>query len=349
MEGRSRRQIILPIRFRDMVPGNLAELPLISPPPTPLPSETITIGGTPHMAASVDSPRNEFGLFRRYHSDTFPIHDPEEHVNLHSLTDTLTSTEEPQAPTTQQYGPFNNRSAFQLGEWFINDGAQKSKRSFRKLVDIVGSPSFSPADIRNTKWDRIHRLLGQNEDITTDSDQLEEGWEWMEEDAGWIRSDVSINVPFNRGMKNPGVREFIIRDFYHRSIVAVIREKLANSRDDALFHYEPYELFWQPDLAAHPGVRVQGELYTSPAFLAAHLKLQKSPPEPGCTLPRCIVGLQWASDSTHLTSYGNAKVWPCYLYFGNESKYRRCKPTANLCNHVAYFQIVSAISLRWAC
>ncbi|KZP01994.1 hypothetical protein FIBSPDRAFT_771384, partial [Athelia psychrophila] len=108
------------------------------------------------------------------------------------------------------------------------------------------------------------------------------------------------------------------------------------------FHYEPYELFWQPDPAAHhdPGVRVQGELYTSPTVLAAQQKLQEATPEPGCTLPRCIVAIQLASDSTHLTSYGNAKVWPCYLYFGNESKYRRCKPTANLCNHVAYFQIL---------
>ncbi|KZP19824.1 hypothetical protein FIBSPDRAFT_665092, partial [Athelia psychrophila] len=296
-ERRSRRQVQLPTRFRDMVPSALAELPPIVFPPAPPLSETTTTGGTSCITASIDSPRNEFGLFRRYHGDKLPTHDPEEHVDLLSLTD-----------------------------------------SFRKLVNIVGSATFKPEDVRNTKWDRMHRLLGQNEGTAANSIQPEEGWEWMKADAGWTQSTISINVPFNRGMANPGVREFIVGDFHHRSIVAVIREKLANSRDDALFHYEPYELYWQPDPAAHPGVRVQGELYTSPTFLAAHQKLQEALPEPGCTLPRCIVAMQWASDSTHLTSYGNAKVWPCYLYFGNESKYRRGKPTANLCNHVAYFQ-----------
>ncbi|KZP09584.1 hypothetical protein FIBSPDRAFT_759740, partial [Athelia psychrophila] len=138
-------------------------------------------------------------------------------------------------------------------------------------------------------------------------------------------------------MKHPGVRQFIVKDFYHRSLVSVIREKLANPQDEAQFHYEPYELHWQPG-AAGPGVRVQGELYTSPAFLKEHQTLQDAPGEPGCTLPRVVVAMMFSSDSTHLTSFGSAKLWPCYLYFGNESKYRRGKPTANLCNHVAYFQ-----------
>ncbi|KZP17779.1 hypothetical protein FIBSPDRAFT_746517 [Athelia psychrophila] len=95
---------------------------------------------------------------------------------------------------------------------------------------------------------------------------------------------------------------------------------LANSQDDTWFHYNPYELHWQPD-AAGPDVWVQGELYTSPAFLRKHQKLQDAPGEPGCTLPRVVVAMMFVLDSTHLTSFGSAKVWPCYLYFGNESKY----------------------------
>lgn len=46
------------------------------------------------------------------------------------------------------------------------------------------------------------------------------------------------------------------------------------------------------------------------------------------------------SDTTQLTSFGNAKLWPTYMYFGNESKYRHCKPSLNLSNHVAYFEMV---------
>ncbi|KAG2067230.1 hypothetical protein BDR04DRAFT_1129692 [Suillus decipiens] len=34
------------------------------------------------------------------------------------------------------------------------------------------------------------------------------------------------------------------------------------------------------------------------------------------------------------------ELWPTYMYFGNESKYRRCKPSCNLSNHVAYFEML---------
>ena len=39
----------------------------------------------------------------------------------------------------------------------------------------------------------------------------------------------------------------------------------------------------------------------------------------------------------HLTAFGDTKLWPLYLFFGNDSKYLRCKPTSHLCKHVTYF------------
>ncbi|KAF8834077.1 hypothetical protein BDN67DRAFT_992731 [Paxillus ammoniavirescens] len=104
-----------------------------------------------------------------------------------------------------------------------------------------------------------------------------------------------------------------------------------------IFHFEPYELHWHPP---HKDVdtRIYGELFTSRVFLEAHQQLQESTPEPGCNLPRRIVALMFWSDSTQLTSLGSAKLWPLYAYFGNESKYMRGKPSAQLCTHIAYFQ-----------
>jgi hypothetical protein len=32
-----------------------------------------------------------------------------------------------------------------------------------------------------------------------------------------------------------------------------------------------------------------------------------------------IVALMFWSDVTHLTSFGDAKIWPFYMFFGNES------------------------------
>jgi hypothetical protein len=78
----------------------------------------------------------------------------------------------------------------------------------------------------------------------------------------------------------------------------------------------------------------------SPAFIEAHRELQELPGEAGCELPHVVAALMFWSDATQLTTFGNAKLWPVYMYFGNESKYRRCRPSCNLGNHVAYFQKV---------
>ncbi|KAH7917537.1 hypothetical protein BV22DRAFT_1026145 [Leucogyrophana mollusca] len=156
--------------------------------------------------------------------------------------------------------------------------------------------------------------------------------------AGFSPGDVH-GVKWDKINRELGSLNYFTVDFHHRSLVSIIREKLASNEDDRFFHYEPYELLWQP-ISGQPEIRLHGELYTSPAFLDAHRELQDSPPEPGCDLPRVVVALMFWSDSTHLTSFGSTKLWPLYLYFGNESKYRRCKPSCKLCNHAAYFQKV---------
>jgi hypothetical protein len=42
------------------------------------------------------------------------------------------------------------------------------------------------------------------------------------------------------------------------------------------------------------------------------------------------------SDSTHLTSFGHALLWPLYLYLGGLSKYTRAKPSSFAAHHLAY-------------
>jgi hypothetical protein len=142
------------------------------------------------------------------------------------------------------------------------------------------------------------------------------------EGAGWKKTAVNIKIPIHNRADNPGVHDYLTADLYHRSLVSVIQERLANERHDELFHYQPYELLWHHGQSERP-IRVHGELYTSEAFIQAHRELQESPPEPGCDLERVVVALMFWSDSTHLASFGNSKLWPCYMFFGNESKYRR--------------------------
>ena len=334
----------LPWRYRDLLPETSSitsiqtQIPLISDPLRATPGDASASPAT-HMAATSPpllpsritqffrTQLDKFGLFRLYTSETPPSHDPEEHQTMQDLCDDV---EEDSADTvTETYGPYPNRSAFRLGDWYWTGGAQKSQASFKDLVDIVGDPDFSPDDIRCTNWDEIDRALA-------------DGPEWIDEDndACWEKTPISILVPsqHHRGTNaDTKPQQFTVPDFFHRSLVSVVREKLSNPADVDHFHYDPYNLKWQPGQAPNP-VNVYGELYTSPAFIEAHRELQSSPTEPNCTLSRHIVGLMFYSDSTHLTAFGDTKLWPLYLYFGNESKYRRCKPSCHLGNHVAYFQ-----------
>ena len=245
--------------------------------------------------------------------------------------------------TGNTFHPYPNKNSFLLGDWQWNHGNQKSKENFSELLHIVGSPEFKPDDVRHTQWDKIDATLGSNEfDGKTIADG--DGNEWTDEDAVWKKSTVKISVPFHsrgRSAKNPGPKDYTVGDLYHRSLVSVIREKISNAQDNPQFHYEPFELLWQRDNHDNP-LRVYSELYTSSAYLTAHQEVQELPGKPGCELPRVVAAMMFWSDATHLTSFGTAKLWPCYLFFGNESKYRRCKPTCNLCNHVAYFQTVTS-------
>jgi hypothetical protein len=75
-------------------------------------------------------------------------------------------------------------------------------------------------------------------------------------------------------------------------------------------------------------------------FNTAHQDLQASPREPGCNLPRVVAALMFWSDGTQLTHFGKEKLWPVYMFFGNESKYQCGKPSNNLCEHIAYLENV---------
>jgi hypothetical protein len=92
---------------------------------------------------------------------------------------------------------------------------------------------------------------------------------------------INLKIPVHSRADNTGVHNYLIADLHHRSLVSVIREKLANARQDELFHYQPYKLLWNCAKLEMP-IRVHGELYTSQAFIQAHRELQESTPVPGC-------------------------------------------------------------------
>ena len=289
-----------------------------------MPGNCVDKEPSPHSV--LQTPCNVFGLLCCYYNTEFLLHDPEEFNDSDSLSDICTPHHE------GNFGPYPNHSSFALGEWYWGDGVQKSKQSFKTLINIITRPDFKSEDIKDTKWDSIDHQLGGDKDTV-----------WEDEDlAGWERASVTFQVLFHHFTMSPGLQEYTVHDFHHSSIVAILKEKLADSHKFQHFHIEPYELRWQPGhhvplASENSSIWVHGELYTSPMFLKAHKEIQESPGEPGCNLPHVVVGLMFASDQTHLTSFGETKLWPLYLFFGNDLKYHCGKPLLHLCNHVAYF------------
>ena len=94
-------------------------------------------------------------------------------------------------------------------------------------------------------------------------------------------------------------------------------------------------------MADSPPERVISEIYNSDAMIAEHERLQSQPNEPGCNLEKAIAAALVFSDSTHLTNFGVASLWPGYLLWGNQTKYERSKPSSFAAHHFVYMQSVS--------
>lgn len=157
----------VPRRIRDLLPQSIhpvappanpfGEAALSSPEEglaNPNPSDNVAFN---HRLRNVfRSTKNAFGLFRQYFGNKPPIHDPEESVTLSDLCEILPPTSHlalnnAGSSSTLPYYPYPNKSSFRLGEWYWNEGVQKSKESFKELVNIVGEPDFNCSDIRATK------------------------------------------------------------------------------------------------------------------------------------------------------------------------------------------------------
>ena len=356
-QRRVRREHRLPKRYWDTLPEPPAALPIPLPllNPIQLASQelppTTSAGQGSSLLSQVKkilkSTCNIFGLFRQYNTTHFLEHDPDGNLTSDDLMDTLLSLGTSSHLPVASYHPYPNHTSFLLGEWYWNDRAKKSQSSFKNLLSIIGHPDFQPEDVSGMNWRRVNAQLGGDHQghgpIDRDS---EDGWE--EADGDWTDTPIKIKVPFHRRTLHPGQEEFVAGTLRHRKLVSVIWEKILTPSSHRHLHFEPYELYWQPNESSEP-LRVHGELYSSEAFIDVHQTLQDSPGELGCDLPKVVVGLMFASDATHLTAFSDAKLSPIYLGIRNESKDRRSKPSCHTFEHIAYFETVSSSPLFAGC
>ena len=279
-------------------------------------------------------PCGEFGVRQtfRLRPNTNVVRVLERILSEGNLNAILPVKQKPRHQSKINYGPFETKTAFLLADWYWSS-KNKSFQDFQQLVSIFSSPTFRLHEVTNVNWKYAFQLLGANREDVSEGEAA-----WMSDD-GWKTTPVSLDIPFHRYTKDPGTRRHIVGDFRHRSLVSVIRERLSNQKSDQVFHYYPYQATWSRT-GDDPGIELYGEMYSSRVFRQADEALQRQPSLEGSRdqgLERVVVALMFWSDSTQLTSFGGASLWPCYLFFGNDSKYDRGRPSECLGNQIAYF------------
>lgn len=268
-----------------------------------------------------------------------PEHDPSQALTLRDLSDFLPSAPKPRSDDNHLLGPFATKSAFDLAEWYWNT-TTKSFTDFQKLIGILKQPGFDVKDVANVNWKAAFKALGSNA-----SDLPEADGAWIQDD-GWLTTPITIDVPFHHRLKDRGVKPYLACKFRHRSILSVIKEKVGQAADSSHFHYHPFKAAWKRT-SESVELELFGELYASRAFREADENVQRRPSNPENEgMERVVVGLMIWSDATQLTSFGNTSLWPCYLFFGNDSKYLRCRPSERLGLQIAYFNKVGTRDLE---
>ncbi|KAG8901685.1 hypothetical protein FRC00_005453 [Tulasnella sp. 408] len=364
--GAARR---LPGRFRDAIPEGPSPLQQ-TPSPQVVEESTETPVATspapPDKQGSMGwrTMPNSFGVFREYLKR--PLRIPDVGVQVddlvleseHTGVDAGNNAEQGNSPVRPEQGnsparlqealdPFANLSSLMLAHWFHNCGERMSRERLRSLVvEVLGSEHFSLMDVKGLNVTKLDIALDK---FNTSGGRDREGSGGNSPDGvgdGWIEEAVRIEVPTGvKQLSNPSAatasKPFNVPGLLRRPLVQVIKAACqeATAQD---FHFEPFKSFHtapsRPSCPSPPShfQRIHDELYSSDAWLKEQSKLDAQPNEPGCELPKAIAAMMFWSDATHVSQFGQSKMWPIYLYFGNLSKWLRCKPRSRACHHVAH-------------
>ena len=218
--------------------------------------------------------------------------------------------------------------------WWQHTGSNlKSDAEMDRLVrDVILDPDFSREDLQGFSAGREKRRI--------DEFQGDEDHPLRTED-GWRESSVKIPLPPPR--HEPGrdeAPEFEVKGIWTRNLVSAIKSGL-NDSSASKFFYEPYTLLRKTATPDDPGARPErlfSDVHNSDAFRREHEAVQALPREPGDSddIPYSVVPIMVYSDSTHLTNFGNASLWPIYFWYLGMCKYVRALPSSFAAHHLAY-------------
>lgn len=333
ISAHSGQHIRLPGRYRDFVPrGESLDLPEV-PPHSPSPTSL-----RPQFQTEPDT----FGLFCLYPEK--PTHIPDSNLlavveapTLLRVTAQSTSLPNilPPSDITREnlFSAFSSPTAGLLMCWQYSKSSSKSKDELNRLWTYLKDPQFNPAEKLDFSHDREYRLI---------SKYLQDESNPFRAQHGWTRGSITIPL-IKEGTQylsenDPALPTVTIDNIFHRPLVDVIKSVFTDNVFST-FHLTPFDQYWTTSDGRQ--IRIYSEAYTSLQMVSAHKEVNRLPRAADDDYERVIIPLMVWSDATQLANFGDASLWPVYLYFGNQSKYIRGKPTSRACHHVAYIPSVS--------
>ncbi|KAI0672334.1 hypothetical protein C8Q78DRAFT_971002 [Trametes maxima] len=269
------------------------------------------------------------------------------------------------------FAPFRNFSTFAFTYWQNNETNLKSNEQMGTLAEIIQHPAFRPEDVAGFNAAReAERLDSYYEESVTSPLSPHDGWQESsvkirvpkegvsyvsEEDAPeftvegvYHRSLVDIVDAAYRG---PDVKSWHIvpSRLYHLPADACMgddnnddstRTGSDSGRTSPSTASSNSQATSEDSNSENPlgGARVYNEAYHADAIWEEDAAMRAQAREAGDPedLEYGIAPIGLYSDSTHLTSFGSAKLWPGYAYLLSQSKYVRGKPTAFAAHHLVY-------------
>ena len=320
---------------------------LISPtqPAIRTPSPVIPI---PEEITMTTDP-NSFGVYRRY-TGRLPTHNPDENFSVNQVADdpsfVQSQSEQVMSPpgpfsanpkTNIVKHPFTNNSTFGIMSWFYNGSNTKSLHDLDSLVyDVMLTPNFRLEELPG--FDAMKVAEQMDNFVQVDRSTLDTPLK-----DGWLQTSVSIRLPHDKIKQSENDAPVYKLDLLYRKPIEVI--KAAYQEQQATqYHATPFEEYWKPSPTS-PSEHIFSELYNCDAFLEEHAKLSATHAAQS-DLETVITALMVWSDATQLTNFGSASssLWPIYLFFGNQSKYTRGKPSKFTAHHLVYIPKVSSLS-----
>ncbi|KAI0667873.1 hypothetical protein C8Q78DRAFT_1071605 [Trametes maxima] len=307
------------------------------PPPRPVPaddSSPLPAVSSPQAPLYTDTQLNHFGVFHRY--TVVPQHNPEDGLTIDTFTDLCTHTRPGSTPlqctplhsfgdaTSEAFAPFANVTVFKLMHWFYSGSSQKTPLELNRVVDIFLVPEFRAEHIEG--FDATHETVRLDQH-TSRPNVFAAG-------DGWREGKVKVHLPKERDAPELEVS------------------------GAASFHWMPFKLFRRgkadplstPD--PPPPEQLYSDAYTADAMLEENERVQHKAckdQEPGDPpdLEYVAVSLIFASDSTHLTNFGNASLWPIYPTCQNTFECGQLPLTIQTAYQEIYGEPVSAAVLRF--